>query len=34
MENTKLYSAVKDAKFFHIQKSAAVLAFAVQENTL
>lgn len=25
---------VKDAKFFHIQKSAVVLAFAVQENRL
>lgn len=27
-------SAVKDAKFFQIQNSAVVLAFAAQENTL
>lgn len=34
MENTKMYSVVKDAMFFQIQKSAEVLAFAAQENTL
>lgn len=34
MENTKMCSVVKDAKFLQIQKSAVVLAFAAQENTL
>lgn len=34
MENTKMYSVIKDVKFFQIQKSAEVLAFAFQENTL
>lgn len=33
MENTKKYSVVKDVKFFQIQTSAEVLAFAAQENT-
>lgn len=34
MENTKLYHVLKDAKFFHIQNSAVVLASTVQETTL